>query len=105
MRAEFVYDERLGIPVPSLSREWDDYSAAEQASILLEWEAIRGTIPDRIYRLERIIIRKQDQLDREDDFAVSCRLNSEIAELASTITDLHIWYRVQQDRTDTKSHT
>lgn len=93
----FAYDARLGIRLPALKRDWETYSPEERAAILAEWESIRGAIPDRIKQLERIIIEKQSRLDEEDDFAISCRLNSEIAELASTINDLHIWYRVNQE--------
>ncbi|KIL38589.1 hypothetical protein SD70_25610 [Gordoniibacillus kamchatkensis] len=97
MKYAFVPDVRLGIPLPVLEVDWEDLSAAEQADILLQWEHIRGRIPNRIFELERVIIDKQSRLDREDDFPASCRLNSEIAELASTINDLHLWFRVNQE--------
>jgi hypothetical protein len=96
MEQYFIYDERLGIPLPKLEKEWEDYSEDEQHAILLRWENIRGTIPDRIAELEKIINEKQDQLSDENDFERSCRLNSEIAELASIINDLWIWYRMNQ---------
>ncbi|WP_127586887.1 hypothetical protein [Paenibacillus koleovorans] len=99
----FVYDERLGIELPALDREWEQYSETERAEMLERWERIRGAIPDRIQALERIIIRKQLQLDVEDDFPTSCRLNYEIAEKASCITDLHLWYRVNQELS-TRAH-
>lgn len=99
----FIYNERLGIELPSLDQEWERYREEERADILVRWEEIRGTIPDRILSLERIIIRKQLQLNVEDDFPISCRLNYEIAELASCITDLHIWYRVNQELS-TRAH-
>lgn len=104
MGEAFAYDERLGIRIPALAREWEEYSEQERADILLEWETIRGRIPDRIKELERMIIRKQSQLDVEDNFARSCSLNWEIAELASTINDLHLWYRVNQEVTHQPSH-
>ncbi|MBB6282624.1 hypothetical protein [Geobacillus subterraneus] len=94
MNHRFVNDARLGIRVPQLDKPWEDYSAEEQEAILLEWEAIRGLIPDRIAALERQINEKQDALGREADFARSCRLNAEVAELASIINDLWIWYRM-----------
>ncbi|WJH34547.1 hypothetical protein MJA45_19315 [Paenibacillus aurantius] len=97
MRPEFVYNARLGIPVPELDRYWEDYRDEDRAVILAEWEEIRGRIPDRIVQLERDIIARQSRLDKEDHFPTACRLNSEIAELASIINDLHIWYRTQQD--------
>lgn len=96
MEQYFIYDERLGILLPKLEKDWEDYSEAEQQAILLRWETIRGTIPDRIAELEKIISKKQDELSEESDFARSCQLNSEIAELASVINDLWIWYRLNQ---------
>ncbi|MEV2532474.1 hypothetical protein ABND92_18120, partial [Paenibacillus larvae] len=47
--------------------------------------------------LEKKIVRKQLQLYEEENFEISCRLNSDIAELASTINDLHIWFRLNQE--------
>ncbi|MGN7455352.1 hypothetical protein ACTHPH_11130 [Paenibacillus pasadenensis] len=93
----FVPDARLGIDLPRLDRNWDQYDAAEQMGIVEQWELIRGRIPDVIFALERQIVLLQRELDEEEDFARSCRLNSDIAELASRINDLHIWYRVNQE--------
>ncbi|MBD0381138.1 hypothetical protein ICC18_13520 [Paenibacillus sp. WST5] len=97
MSCYFQYDERLGIKIPKLEEEWDSYSSDVRASVLFQWEQIRGAIPDRILKLEAVIILKQNQLDHEDDFLTSCQLNSEIADLASTINDLHLWFRVNQE--------
>ncbi|QJC51580.1 hypothetical protein HGI30_08465 [Paenibacillus albicereus] len=93
----FAPDARLGIDLPRLDRNWDDYDAAEQMGIVEQWELIRGRIPDVIFGLERRIVLLQRELDDEEDFVRSCRLNSDIAELASRINDLHIWYRVNQE--------
>jgi hypothetical protein len=101
----FVYNERLGIALPTLVKEWDEYEQHIQEQILLEWESIRGSIPDRIKALEVIINRKQDELSGENDFDRSCELNFEIAELASIINDLWIWYRTNQDINEGKVHT
>ncbi|MGE7182552.1 hypothetical protein ACQKKK_00860 [Peribacillus sp. NPDC006672] len=92
----FTYDERLGIPIPDLNLEWDEYTKGEQQQILVQWENIRGSIPDRIKELESTINRKQFQLSDESNFTKSCQLNSEIAELASIINDLWLWYRANQ---------
>ncbi|MGM9924621.1 MAG: hypothetical protein ACI35R_10275 [Bacillus sp. (in: firmicutes)] len=92
----FTYDERLGIHVPDLLLEWDEYTEAQQQMILAEWESIRGNIPDRIQGLEQLINKKQSQLDEEESFNISCTLNYEIAELASQINDLWLWYRTQE---------
>ncbi|AMX82619.1 hypothetical protein GS3922_02430 [Geobacillus subterraneus] len=99
MNHRFVDDARLGIRVPQLDKHWEDYSAEEQEAILLEWEAIRGLIPDRIAALERQINEKQNALGEETDFARSCQLNADIAELASMVNDLWIWYRTRPNVT------
>ena len=101
----FMYNERLGISLPTLLKEWDEYEKSIQQKILLQWDHIRGAIPDRIKALEVIINRKQDELSDENDFARSCELNSDIAELASIINDLWLWYRVNQEINDEKVHT
>jgi hypothetical protein len=91
----FEYDQRLGIAIPDLNKEWKCFDRNTQEEILSQWEAIRGNIPDRVRELEQEINIKQALLDNEDDFLQSCHLNSEIAELASTINDLWIWFRSQ----------
>ncbi|WP_199622109.1 hypothetical protein [Paenibacillus alkalitolerans] len=93
----FAYDERLGIPLPALEREWEEYTLEEQARILLYWEGVRGRIPDRIFALEREITDLQQRLDQEENFEKVCGLSWEIADLASAINDLHIYYRLNQD--------
>lgn len=102
MEGYFFHDERLGIPVPSLEKEWDEYNMMTQQEILFHWENIRGQIPDRISSLEKEINRKLTQLSDENDFMHSCRLNNEIAELASVINDLWIWYRTSEDTREQK---
>lgn len=92
----FIYDARLGIRVPELDIEWHQYSQDQQEEILLKWEFIRGSIPDRVKYFEGQIMVKQDQLNSEEDFEESCRLNDVIAELASCINELNLWYRVNQ---------
>lgn len=105
LERQFVYSERLGIQVPRLATDWDELSLQMQAAVLEQWELIRGAIPERVIRLEAQIRVKQDQLFEEDDFAASCRLNADIADLASRINDLHIWFRTQQDLDmETKRH-
>lgn len=84
----FLLDRRLGILLPNLDKEWDQYNKDIQQAILVKWEIIRGQIPDRIKDLETIINMKQATLDVEEDFRYSCQLNSEIAELASIINEL-----------------
>lgn len=101
----FVYNERLGISIPNLLKEWAEYEKNIQQKILLHWNQIQGIIPDRIKALEVIINRKQDELSDENDFSRSCEINSEIANLASIINDLWLWYRLNQDMSDEKIHT
>lgn len=102
----FQHDERLGIQVPALKREWHDYSMDEKQEMMHRWEMIRGQIPDRIQELEKTINRKQFELDREEDFEQSCRLNTEISELASIINDLWLWFRTVPDvNSTTKLHS
>jgi len=97
MENNFQFDERLGIHVPALALAWEQYSVTDREAILVHWEWIRGKIPNRIIERERIINKKQSQLFEEENFEVSCQLNSEIAELASQINDLHLWYRTNQE--------
>ena len=101
----FAYDSRLGIPLPSLRRDWEQYTDTERAELLLYWETVRGMIPDRIFGFERMIVEQQARLDCEENFAESCRLNWEIAELASRINDLQIWYRLNQDAGVERTHS
>ncbi|WP_347549291.1 hypothetical protein ABFG93_17465 [Pseudalkalibacillus hwajinpoensis] len=91
----FKHDERLQISVPVLEGYWEDLPHTVQATILFKWEQTKSSIPDRIAELEHFIIEKQEQLNREADFQRSCLLNAQIAELASIINDLWIWYRKQ----------
>jgi gas vesicle protein len=96
LTCQFVYNRRLGIQLPRLAHDWEDYHNEAQEEILMKWETIRGRIPDRMKEIEEEINRKQAELYEEENFERSCRLNSEIADLASTINDLWIWYRTNQ---------
>ncbi|MEW9051740.1 MAG: hypothetical protein AB2392_11340 [Neobacillus sp.] len=96
MNEHFSFDQRLGIPIPDLQLDWHTYDEKTQNKILFDWEKIRGSIPDRIAELEQTINEKQAQLSIETNFPRSCELNSEIAELASIINDLWLWYRANQ---------
>jgi hypothetical protein len=96
MKEHFSFDQRLGISIPNLENDWAQYSEETQQAILFQWEKIRGSIPDRIAELENSINQKQTQLSDESNFKISCELNSAIAELASIINDLWLWYRANQ---------
>lgn len=106
LNSQFTFNERLGIRLPRLTEDWDSLSLSRQIALLELWEQIRGNIPDRVKRFEEEIKIKQTMLHEEENFAASCRLNGDIAELASRINDLHIWFRTQQelDR-DSKRHS
>ena len=93
----FRTDPRLGIPLPAFDREWGEYGAKEQLVIIEQWERIRGAIPDRVMAFEQEIRCKQEHLGQEESFDACCALNLEIAELASRINDLHIWFRINQE--------
>lgn len=99
----FRFDPRLGINIPHLVDEWDHFNKETRESILFQWEKTRGAIPDRIADLEKEINEKQQALSDESNFVKSCQLNSEIADLASIINDLWLWYRTSQELTS-KAH-
>ena len=48
----FRYDKRLGIDLPNLTKNWEDYTCAEREQMVSDWEQIRGRIPDRIKAFE-----------------------------------------------------
>ncbi|MDM5190309.1 radical SAM protein [Bacillus sp. DX4.1] len=104
MEHYFTYDAHLEIEVPELQEDWEEIPKNTQHAILLKWEQIRGKIPDRIKDLEHSINQKQYKLNNEENFEISCRLNSEIADLASIINDLWLWYRLTQNISDGKAH-
>lgn len=98
----FLQDDRLGIPIPCTEKCWEKLNSMTRQTVLYEWENIRGQIPDRIAELEMQINRKQAKLEEEYNFKRCCQLNSEIAELASIINDLWIWYRKHEDMSSSK---
>lgn len=100
----FKWNERLGIALPFLIQPWESYARHQQEAILAQWEIIRGQIPNRIFALEQEINLKQARLFHETDFGRACRLNGEIAELASIINDLQIWNRTGEDVTADRAH-
>ncbi|MDI4644916.1 hypothetical protein [Cohnella hashimotonis] len=97
MEAQFALDGRLGIPLPRFDMPWEEMNVLERAGIVERWELIRGRIPDTIMAREAQIRCLLAELFEEEDFVRCCSLNAEIAEAASVIHDLQIWYRTQQD--------
>lgn len=96
MQDHFSFNDKLGIALPERPDQWHSFEEELQHDIILHWENIRGSIPDRIADLENTINVKLAMLNEEEDFAHSCQLNFEIAELASTINDLWIWFRTEE---------
>ncbi|WP_025028312.1 hypothetical protein [Caldalkalibacillus mannanilyticus] len=101
---EFIYNERLGIELPTFNTDWELLTPEEQHQVIFKWETIRATIPDRIAALERMIAEREGQLQVEDNFPIFCRLSAEISDYASRVIDLNLWFRTQEEATSTKVH-
>jgi len=93
----FVHNERLGIKIPVLDREWYEYAKAEQEAMILQWEVIRSRIPDRIQELEAEINLLQAEASQEDDWDRVCELYEQLYTIASVINDLNIWHKNDPD--------
>ncbi|MFA9557944.1 hypothetical protein ACERII_11610 [Evansella sp. AB-rgal1] len=100
MKGLFHKDDRLGISLPKLEKEWVGYTTEEQSEILSIWEKERAKIPDRIKELENSLHRKTDMLLTENDVEAMVQHNSKIVFLASIINDLNIWYRIEPTLTE-----
>lgn len=96
MSYRFVHDKRLGIQLPILMLDWEYFHHDTQEEILEKWEGIRGKIPDRIKEVEEQINQNQAALYEEENLQRAYQLNSKIADLASMINDLWIWYRMDE---------
>jgi hypothetical protein len=99
MKIKFNYDSRLGLALPALHGSWSNLNSETQEQVLAKWETIRGMIPDRIKEIEKEIESIHEQLTQEEDFERSCELNLQMAERASDINDLWIWFRVNPSLT------
>lgn len=102
MSAEFIYDSRLGLSIPHINGHWSELEQESQEHVLSKWETIRGTIPDRVKAIELQIETVHEALTQEENFERSCELNLEMAELASIINDLWIWFRLNPSLTRLK---
>lgn len=100
----FRFSERLGISLPDIQGKWEKIHTDEQELILIQWENIRGSIPDQIAKIEELINAKQEELNNEENFSRSCQLNAEISEHASIINDLWLWFRLHQDVSERVHH-
>jgi gas vesicle protein len=99
----FQFDDRLGISIPEFRQSWQSYDKVTQEKILLQWEEIRGSIPEHIRRIEEKINHKQALLNNEANFKQACDINTKISELASEINDLWLWFRTN-DVISEKNH-
>lgn len=97
MSEHFAYDDRLGMEVPRLMREWSEYTVEERERILADWESLRGGIPAVIARFEEEINDRHERLQRVEDWDESVRLLTEVNDYASRINDLNILFRTQPD--------
>jgi hypothetical protein len=97
LESQFQYSTRHGIALPCLTDDWEALCLDKQTAVLAKWEMIRGNIPEHIIRFEITIREKTQRMFNEDDFVETCRINDDIADLASIINDLNIWFRTQQD--------
>ncbi len=97
MQGIFRFDERLGIEVPELDREWEHHSKEERMSILEHWETIRGAIPNRLAHFEERIAQLQELMRTEEDWDATVKLMDQINDFASRIADLNILSRTQPE--------
>lgn len=97
MTYSFQLNERLGLEVPMLSREWTEYSEADRQTILERWETSRGRIPALISAFEEAIHARQEKLYEEEDWEATLALMNEVSDYASRINDLNILFRTQPD--------
>lgn len=101
----FEYNERLGIEIPIFNTKWEHFSQEEQHQIIYRWENVRAQIPDRIKELEKMIQKRELQLQVEDNFPSFCQLSREISDFASRVIDLNLLFRTQQEATMGKAHS
>ncbi len=97
MEQVFNFEERLGIEVPYLEKDWQEYSLNERTSILEKWELMRGRIPAQIAYFESEIESLQENLHQEEDWDKSLQLMQLVSDYASRINDLNILFRTQPD--------
>lgn len=95
---EFVFNKKLGIRIPHLTKEWDEYSLEEQKDIIHQWENERAKIPDRVKEIENEIEELQDLMFKIE-FDEYVKVHKEIVEMSSAINDLNIWYRTEGELT------
>ncbi len=54
----FIWNERLGIPLPELDRSWELFREEEQTFIVTQWEIIRGSNPRPCFCVRKTHKRK-----------------------------------------------
>lgn len=94
---EFKFNERMGIQIPLVYVDWEELPLSDREDIITRWESIRGQIPDRILELDRLVEALQLKVNQEENWEEVCKLFHQISTIASTINELNIWYRKQQE--------
>jgi len=94
----FTFNSKLGIMVPSFTKDWEEYNREEQIYVIQEWEIERSKIPDRIKQIEAKILETQEKMF-EMTFEEYCEVHEKIVEMAGAINDLNILFRTQGDLT------
>jgi hypothetical protein len=100
MNHNFEFNERLGIPLPALEKDWEAYTLDEQSQILAMWEQIRAQIPDRIRFFERKFMETFESLNSVTNGDELAQLSTKLAEISSIINELNVWYREEPNVSD-----
>lgn len=90
----FRLNERLGIELPDFPISFEHMEPSIQAHVVAQWERIRARIPDQIMRFESDINQLLQQIDIEEDWDTIVRHFHTISDLASRISDLNHWRRI-----------
>jgi hypothetical protein len=90
----FQFDGRLGIELPEFPVPYEELDPETQAQVVTKWERIRARIPDRILVFESEITTLLHEIENEDDWDEVVRRFYTISDLASRISDLNSWRRI-----------
>jgi hypothetical protein len=91
LQQSFVIEPMLNIEVPNPATNWEAYDERELSEVAFYWERTRETIFARIQAFEEALQDKQTELDRCDEFQLSCQLVQEISELSEKLLKLNQW--------------
>lgn len=95
---KFVLDKRMGIKLPKLNKDWEEFTHEDQVEIIRTWESERAKIPERIKEIEEEIMEKQDSMF-DISFEDYIKLHTDIVDLSSALNDLYIWFRTEGELT------